>query len=138
MRIHTNLPEHELYHAATHAQVSITDYERHGSRKRDHAFDVWLSGSGAHRSQYRAQNVPAATWDEWGIFLATIFQQDPTAIATYYKDAEDFHYQTGGRFRTLQPSEQHRKHRWTFLGEVLTGGVYVSECQCGAVRRWRR
>lgn len=137
MIIHTSLTEDDVRAAGTLAGITFARLAMRGSRKRDHAFDVILSGSGAHRSQYREQDYPAATWDEWGIFLAWIFRRDESADATYYKGADDFHWQTGDRFRTLTPSRQHKLHKWSFVSRAATGTYSVRECKCGAVNRWR-
>jgi hypothetical protein len=130
MRLHTRLEQADLYNAARHAGVNFAKFTVHGSRKAPRAFEVILTGSASHRSQYRAESYPAATWDEWGIFLAELYRQDPNLSATYYTDALDFHWQTDERFKTLTPAEQHRQHRWEY------GVPYVNTCRCGAVRQW--
>lgn len=136
MIIHTSLTHTEIYEAGTKAGVVFARLNTRGSRKADHAFDLILSGSGAHRSQYRAQAWPAATWDEWGIFLAEIFRRDQGASATYYSDAADFHWRTGDRFATLTPARQHKLHRWQYVGQCVTGAYHVRECACGARNRY--
>ena len=40
----------------------------------------------------------AASWTEWGWFLARVFEQDPDARCDDYRGADDFHAQTSGRF----------------------------------------
>jgi hypothetical protein len=40
----------------------------------------------------------AASWTEWGWFLARVFERDPHARCGDYRGAEDFHAQTGQRF----------------------------------------
>ena len=40
----------------------------------------------------------AASWTEWGWFLARVFEQDPDARCGDYRGEADFHAQTGGRF----------------------------------------
>lgn len=135
MILHTMLTDGQIYFAADRAGVSLARMIRRGSRKADHAFDVILSGSGARRSQYATQDVPAATWDEWGIFLAEVYRRDDKADATYYSNAVDFHWQTGDRFRTLTPAQQHGLHRWVYEGRAATGSYSVYECRCGALKR---
>jgi hypothetical protein len=63
-----------------------------GSRKRERGYVVRISGS----SSYMMQRLPekAATWDEWGIFIAAIFAHDPKAICGHYKSLKDFIEQT--------------------------------------------
>jgi hypothetical protein len=58
------------------------------SRTRERAFSVRLSGT----SRYGMTNLPdkAATWDEWGIFLAELFKIDPNAVLGSYKSRDDF------------------------------------------------
>lgn len=135
MRIHTSATLDDIYQAARVAGVGFTGVSRHGSRKASHAFEVGLTGSSSHRSQWRQSNCQAATWDEWGIFLAAVFEVDPNASATYYANADDFHWQTGDRFRTLQRVDQHARHKWSYVGESVTGSYWVHECACGAIMR---
>lgn len=59
-----------------------------GSRTRDHAFSVRLSGSS--KSTMRHLPDKSATWDEWGIFLARLFKLDPQAVCGWYKSHADF------------------------------------------------
>lgn len=40
----------------------------------------------------------AASWTEWGWFLARVFERDPLARCGQYKDLDDFNVQTGDRF----------------------------------------
>lgn len=40
----------------------------------------------------------AASWVEWGWFLARVFERDPRARCGGYRGAEDFHLKTGQRF----------------------------------------
>ena len=140
MRIHTgSLERHDLEVAARIAGVSLVRDTLHGSNSHAHAYEVILSGSGSRLSQYRDQDVPAATWDEWGIFLAELYQRDPQALVggaawPVYADARHFAWATGDRFNDLAPEGQHRNHRWYHVGESA-GGVTVNECKCGAIQR---
>jgi hypothetical protein len=141
MKIHTSLSQESIYRAARLAGVDFERLNEHGSRSHPHAFDVILSGSGTTGGQWGnsgkdgAAPYKAATWDEWGIFLAAVFGADETAKATYYESADDFHWQTGGRFRMLRRDSQHLRHKWSFQGECVTGAYWVHECKCGAVKR---
>lgn len=139
MRIHTNVTDQRvLFDAANVAGVSLMDGTRYGSRSHATAFEVKLSGSSSrpiNSGRYGSSNYSserAATWDEWGIFLGHIFDQDSTAKATYYHDADDFHFQTGDRFRTLKREDQHRQHKWEFI-MLCTGPV--NRCKCGSTVR---
>ena len=124
MRIHTDkLATADLLAAAGKAFVQFERLDVKGSRSHHHAFDVLLSGSSPRRAQ--RNDFYAATWDEWGIFLAEVFSRDPGARADRYADAESFHRITGDRFRSLTHAQQHRSHRWEWnQGE--------GSCACGA------
>ena len=134
MRIHTALTERQIRHAAELAGVQFERLDHKGSKSRDHAFDVILSGSSPRRRNSGRSvdrtNDYAATWDEWGIFLAELFRRDPAIKCTYYRDAADFHWQTGSRFRSLTRDKQHRVHNWTYSMTLDERG-----CACGAVMR---
>lgn len=92
MRIHTSLDRQVMFGAASVAGVRIEEISQHGSRKRDHAFEIKLSGS----SRYAAQGGQwkAATWDEWGVFLMFILDRDPIAVCGQYNGRADFLRQT--------------------------------------------
>jgi len=137
MRIHTNLCQGMIDIAAKIAGVRFERCTLHGSRSRDHAFDVILSGNSGRRSGFGG-DYEAASWDQWGIFLGFIFENDPDATCWAYKDAGDFHWQTGYRFEDLTLEEATRFHKWS-LGEY-DGYSSTSHCQhtdCTAVRRWK-
>lgn len=80
---------------------------RHGSRKRDHAFEVGLEGDGTTNKRCRNPGTStsnrdlgyAATHDQWGWFLAYLFTLDPNMTSVYYDGAVDFHTKTEGAFR---------------------------------------
>ena len=76
-----------------------------GSRKRDHGFVVSLSyrGQGGKGTGRRRKNSGwaggdsgnlAATWDEWGVWMAALYNIDPDAIIGNYRYREDFYAQT--------------------------------------------
>ena len=71
-----------------------------GSRTRRYAADVhlvsWVGGKGTDHP-YRSNSGWAATYDEWGWFLAHVFAADPSAIAGPYKGIDDFHAQVDGK-----------------------------------------
>ena len=117
MRIHSDtLTSGDLYRALDLSGVFsegvwIEDFSRHGSHSRDHAFEVRLAAEpGADRNgktrlarntgQYGAAAEPfkAATYDEWGYWIAAVFSYDPNAKMSYYDDAEDFARKTGGDY----------------------------------------
>jgi hypothetical protein len=123
--------------AAKEAGVNFERCTLHGSRSRDHAFDVILSGNSGRRANFGG-DWEAASWDQWGIFLGRIFKDDPDAVCWAYKDADDFHWQTGDRFLTLTLKDATRFHKWG-LGEY-DGYGSTSRCKhdgCTAIRRWK-
>lgn len=133
MRIHTNLSEETVRAAALRAGAQIERLTRHGSRSRAHTWDVILSGSSGRMAQ--GQTHQAATWDEWGIFLDVIFRRDPAAGCWAYDGADHFRWATGGRFDTLTPETQHKRHKWGRWDDVCTGAYAVAQCTCGAIVR---
>lgn len=139
MRIHTNTlgPMHVI-HAAQAAGAIVESISKHGSRSHTRAVDIKLWGSSTRTNQSNTGH--AATWDEWGIFLGLLFAQDDSIKATYYRNADEFHWMTGDRFRFESPSDAanvqlHANHRFEYFGTVATGSYYVYRCKCGAITR---
>lgn len=98
-------------------------------------FDVILPGSGPRRSQWRDQVVQAATWDEWGIFMARLFDHEPTMRIGPYRDRDHFRWSTDDRYDDLTPAGQHKSHRWRYARR--DDHTQVQECTgCTAVRRF--
>lgn len=104
MRIHSDhITTGDIYTAARFARVDVVDLAEHGSRKRDHAFNVKLEGESRRRPNGGASGRDyasgyAATWDQWGVFLAILFDIDP-GMWTPYDDGRDaFRRRTFGRF----------------------------------------
>lgn len=87
---HETAEENGVY---VHATVRPTRMELHGSRKRARAFDILLTGTNT-RDQYGNPRTPAATYDEWGNFLAYLFMVDKAMVCDYYDGADDFHTKT--------------------------------------------
>jgi hypothetical protein len=106
MRLHTALTEGDVRAALRESVgadgVYLDHMTAHSSRSHDHAFEVRLAGvPGRDRNgkarrktntgQYGAGTYMAATYDEWGYFMAAIFGRDPFAkFGTAYNGAEDF------------------------------------------------
>jgi hypothetical protein len=63
-----------------------------GSRTHERKFTVRLSGS----TRNAMRNLPdmAATWDEWGIFIAALFKLDSNAKIGWYGSQDNFIEQT--------------------------------------------
>ena len=150
MRIHAdNLTMLQVYAAAKVARAEL-EITFHGSRKRDHAFEVKLTGESRRRPNFHdGSDVYAATWDQWGVFLAELFAADSTLTTQYYVDAEAYANATADRFGAPEvkmgadgyysefeaygwPEDAHGDHRFEFQG---TPGS-TSCTKCSAVRRW--
>jgi hypothetical protein len=103
-----NLASHDT--PEDHFGVMISDLIDHGSRIRDHAFEIALEGYGERHTRARAWGVPqrgkgdqtytarAASYDDWGYFIARIFDKDPAAVFGPYKGRDDFDAQTRYKF----------------------------------------
>ena len=99
-----------------------------GSRTRDHAFSVRLSGSS--KSTMRSLPDKSATWDEWGIFIAAIYERDPDAICGgWYSSRQDFidktraEYERVSRYRpdlNLKAPWLNEKENCPFCGDKHT------------------
>lgn len=133
MRLHTSLTQAELFTAAaqTHAPIAFERLDQSGSQTHARAFEVRLSGTGgkSNTGMYGAGDYSGATWDEWGAFMGAVYALDPSARwggsakKPVYADAEDFHFQTGGRFRAgVLPVDTHPRHRWVTTSEGSTCG----------------
>jgi hypothetical protein len=140
MRIHSDsIDELEVRKAARLAGVGFTRLSLHGSRSRAAAFDVKLTGSAGRRQNFGGDDE-AASWDEHGIFLGHLHRLDPNLKTPYYEGGEHYVWATGGRFTVdFTPAMQHRRHRWEFSGDSVTGSYSVFECggrnACGAIMR---
>lgn len=152
MRIHSDrLTYRDLIAAArvARADIEMTD---HDSKSRDRAFDVHLTGESRRRPNRRGQGDPdayAATWDQWGVFLAALYERDDRLVTPYYSDASDFADRTGDRFGAPEtvmesdgyhdrfvaygwPDDAHGDHRFKFQGVPRE-----QRCtKCSAVTRW--
>jgi hypothetical protein len=110
MKLHTdNILSGDLYAAAREAGVMIESTARVGSRSHDHGFEIYLSGSSSRMSNGRDHK--AATWDEWGVFMAALYRLDTNAMwgskAWGYEGQSDFNMQTQYRFTEGMPTDTH-------------------------------
>ena len=141
MKLHTDtLTYKDIYDACRKAGSGVgVDSTRKGSRSRDHAFDVSLTGTSTRRpnsGQSGAGDDYAATWDEWGMFFAHLYSVDPQMKCWAYDDADDFHFKTASRFHALTPDQQCKNHKWDYQGTALTGSYSVFQCRkCEALKR---
>lgn len=160
MRIHTSATAAQIRSAATAGLPGVyaESLTEHGSKTHARAFELTLSGSG-RQSQYGYSDnrtyVKSATWDEWGVVMARIFAIDPdtrmggSAKRPVYANAEDFRWQTGGRFgywwepsgtfvANPLPEDTHVQHKWEWVGSDATHSYSVAQCKkCSALKRWR-
>lgn len=116
MKIHSNvLTREDIIHAARNiAHCDITDLSERGSRSHKNRWDIKLSGDSLYNQNFG--DSKAATWDQWGIFLAYLFRLDPTVKTDMYSDVNNFHWITGERFISLTYPEQHKRHKWIPIG----------------------
>jgi hypothetical protein len=147
MRIHSDvLTARDIYAATTAAGMHgvYAETMAHGSRSHRAAFEVKLTGNSSRRpnpgtgGRY-VDGDHAATWDEWGMFLAALFTVDPAAIVgtvarPTYAGREHFHAVTGNRFRTLTAPYQHGGggHRWDW--DTVNGGQLCTSCEATMAR----
>lgn len=85
MRIHSDtLSVIDIYDAVSDLPGVYVTVSEHGSRARRKSFEVSLEGNGYARKTgfYGSdRSTRGATWDEWGVFLARLFDVDPRAFA---------------------------------------------------------
>lgn len=98
MRIHSDtLTRFDLDAALPIRVHPIGDVALNGSRKRDHSFTIYLTGTGVHVSGHDSR-YKCATYEEWGWFLAALYKLDAKMIAGPYEGLADFNDQTKGVF----------------------------------------
>jgi hypothetical protein len=115
MRLHSNILRYSHIHSALEAakaagkvdrSVQFETLDDKGSRTRDHAFEVQLgwygnkvagdgrrwknSGNRGANSYDNGTGVYAATYDEWGWFIAELYRIDPNLVFGHYKDRATF------------------------------------------------
>jgi len=121
--MHTDVLDYTHVYLATKGLPVNVSVEQHGSRSRDHALEVRLTGWGGRRRRTMNGAGHAAYWDEWGYFLGRLFHWDEDMLAGTYHGAVDYHWQTAGRFADpflpLEALHIHPYHRW--IGERCQG-----------------
>ncbi|HBH59913.1 MAG TPA: hypothetical protein DDY41_17665 [Arthrobacter bacterium] len=122
MRLHTNTLTWRAVHEALDrailagripAHVSLITCAEYRSRVRKAGIEIQLgtydkepgdgrrwSNTGTHgaNSEANGEGVYAATWNEWGWFLAEVFAADPEAKCNWYDGAAAFHARTKNAF----------------------------------------
>lgn len=140
MKIHTNtLDMPDLVEASHIARVDFSRIDRKGSQTHERAFDVILTGES--NKMQNGGREKAATWDQWGVFLAVLFDKDPSMTTTYYADADAFARKTADRFGAFDdvrrfvaigwPNDSHGDHQWDYAG--VPGEQACTKCT--AIRR---
>lgn len=135
MKLHSNtLTTDDIRASASLAGCGVERLTEHGSRSRDHAHDVILSGAGRTA---QSGGFNGASWDQWGIVLESLYRIDDTLlIPSIYWDHDHFRWVTSARFDTLTFVQAHHLHRWVPEGLAVTGTYYVNRCKgCGTVQR---
>jgi hypothetical protein len=149
MRIHTNATTEQIRAAINSVPTVYTErLTEHRSNTHARAFEINLSGSGRHGGQYDNREAKSATWDEWGVVMAAIFEADQATRMggsqrnPVYANASDFHWQTDSRFIEGMPNDMHVQHKWEWGERSQTTGIYSARCKgskghpCSAVKRW--
>src|SRR6188474_3141328 len=89
MRLHTDILTAADVYAATISRGMrgvYADVATVGSRSHARALDVHLSGTSSRRVNAGTSHVDrfaldhAATWDEWGMVIAALYELDPSAV----------------------------------------------------------
>jgi len=139
MRIHcsNNVTSSTISTAVRAVGAWTETLTEHGSRKRDHAFELKLTGTSNRRpngGNRGAGDDYAATWDQWGAVIAAIFAADPEATMTYYPSAAAFDAFTRYRFDGgILPDDAHGDH--TFRHDPASG---LHKCtKCSAAQDWQ-
>lgn len=113
MRIHTSVLYPNVIGLALNGgygeqakDVTIHVLSTHGSRgKWDRSYEVALRGHGKRHTRPPNTGINgsngderAATYDDWGWFLAGLYVIDPEARCGPYRSREDFTRQTKGKY----------------------------------------
>jgi hypothetical protein len=136
MKIHTDTLTMRQVYAATSASgmrgVTLERCDQRGSRSRARSFDVTLRGNSTRKpNPGTGRNRPdegeyAATWDEWGMFIAALYLLDPEAIIGQYGSRAVFEEATAWRFDDLDATTACPGHHWVFGGPMIRR---CSKCQ---------
>jgi hypothetical protein len=151
MKIYTNAPESVIWAALRESGADFDRFELFRPTDGRNGFDVTLTGDSPRmpnggRSGWSAGDDHAASWDQWGVFLAAIFRADPdarmggTAKRPGYANAEDYHWQTCNRFRDGRPGTYHPNHHWAYHPADKVERIshaYCSSVTCSAQKRYR-
>lgn len=100
MRLHSDILTLADISAALPPYVCLGKYSNFASRSRQCGFDISLTGHGARHTRKKnsgnhgAGDEYAASWDDWGVWIAALYDIDPDMIAGHYKNRDMFYAQT--------------------------------------------
>ena len=117
MRIHSDILTREDLGGmlADLPGVYFDHISTHGSRQRARGIEVRLIGNSPYLNM--AKTDKAATWDEWGVFMARVFDKDSSALMGKETEAA-FCARTNYRFDTDGlPTDTHARHTWGERGQ---------------------
>lgn len=127
------------------AGMRLVNAAQHRSRKgRAHAFHIQAEGSGRKGGAFANSALRAPVWDQWGIFLGSLYLFDPELIVhPEYPSAAVFHWCTADRFRVpsqLAATVVWHTHRWRGYDPTRgqEAGYIEAACtvaDCGARKR---
>lgn len=126
MRIHTNvLTVSDVYRATKGLPGVLVTASQHGSRTHERAIEVSLEGNGYRKNtgKHGASDEFGATWDEWGVFIAALYEVDPQAVFgtvkyPVYPNAYEFHGMYQDRFADGLPEDTHKRHSWEMMNRL--------------------
>lgn len=103
--------------------VRAIRFAPYNSRTHTRAVDVVLSGSARHRSQADRTEF-AATYDEWGWFLGSLYSFDPDVkCGNVYADSEDFRRKTHGKFTVGRVYGKPNDVEFDHVFRITNGGM---------------
>ncbi len=83
----------DIRHATAGTGAWVAELSRiDNPRTRAHGWNIYLEGSSPYRSQ--ATGGKAATWDQWGLWMARVFELDSDARIGPYDGRQSFIEQT--------------------------------------------
>ena len=122
MDLHTNtLTYADVTEAAKRADVQFSQIGKLGSRRAAHKFTITLTGNSRRRPNSGRggagdSDAYAATWDQWGQFLAYLYGIDPDMWTRSYADVWEFQEATAYRFDDdgSAPDDAHGDHKFKY------------------------
>ena len=128
MKYHTDTLARADFQAALPPGVWMTECGERGSRSHGRAFEVRLSGSSPYKQQGDT-GYNAATYAEHGVFMARLFDAEPTMKIGHYRDRDDFHRQTRNEFAPREVPSEHSNPALAALRHHVTGAIERGEVE---------